>query len=60
MTTQRQPASTPNDPQQDDHDGDHQQNVNKATHGVRRDQTQQPQDEHHYGNGIEHDIDLSM
>jgi hypothetical protein len=55
-----QPASSANHSQQDNHDGDHQQNVNETAHGVGSDQAKQPQDEHNDGNGIEHDIDLSF
>jgi hypothetical protein len=40
-----QGSSSTNDVNQDDHDGDHQQNVNKATHGVGRDESQEPQDD---------------
>jgi hypothetical protein len=53
-------ALTIDDSEQDNHDGNHQQNVNEAAHGVRSDQPQQPQDEHYYSNGIEHDVDSFM
>jgi hypothetical protein len=46
--------------QQDDHDSDHQQDMDEAAHGVSSDQPEQPQDEHNNGNGIKHDIDLSV
>ena len=32
--------------------------MNEAAHGVRGNQPQQPQDEHYYSNGIEHDVDF--
>jgi hypothetical protein len=34
--------------------------MDEASHGVRGNQTKQPQDDHHYSNGIQHDIDLSI
>jgi hypothetical protein len=60
MTKYPQAASSVNHPQQDNHDSDHQQNVNETTHGVRSNHPQQPQDKHNDGNGIKHDIDLSI
>jgi hypothetical protein len=57
MTAKSIGALSPDYSQQDNHDRNHQQNVNEAAHGVRGDQPQQPQDEHYYGNGIEHDVD---
>jgi hypothetical protein len=53
-------ASSVNHPEQNYHDSDNQQNMNEATHGVRSDYPKQPQDEHNDGNGIEHDIYLSV
>jgi hypothetical protein len=53
-------TSTSDDPQQDNHNRDHQQNMNETAHGVRRDQSQQPQDKHYYGNGIKHFLHLSV
>jgi hypothetical protein len=47
------------DSDQYDHDRDHQQNVYEAAHGVRGNDSQQPQNEHDDGNGIEHDLFLS-
>jgi hypothetical protein len=47
-------------PQQDNHNSNHQQNVDETTHGGGCDQTQQPQDEHNYSNGIKHDFNLSL
>jgi hypothetical protein len=49
-------TSSLNHSQQDNHNSDYQQNMNETAHGVRRNQTQQPQDEHYNGKGIEHDI----
>lgn len=37
-----------------DDDGDHQKHVNKSADGVRRDESEEPQDQQHYCNGIEH------
>jgi hypothetical protein len=34
--------------------------MDETTHGVGSNQSQQPQDEHNDGDGIEHDIDLSI
>lgn len=51
-------SSTFDDPQQYNHNGNHQKNMDKATHGVSGDQSQQPQDKHDDSNGIEHDIVL--
>jgi hypothetical protein len=48
-----------NNSQQHNYNCDHQQNVDETAHGVRGNQTQQPQDEHNNGNDIKHDIDLS-
>jgi hypothetical protein len=60
MTKYSQAASSVNYSQQDNHDSDHQQNVNETAHGIRSNYPQQPQDEHNDGNGIKHDIDLSI
>ena len=49
-----QGLATTNDTQQDDHDGDHQQNMDKAADGSRTDQTDQPENYEYYCNGIEH------
>ena len=38
-------SSSADDVKQDNHDSDYQQNVNKATHGVGRDESQEPQDD---------------
>jgi hypothetical protein len=48
------------DSDQYDHDRDHQQNVYEATHGVRGNYSQQPQNEHDDCNGIKHDLFLSL
>jgi hypothetical protein len=48
------------DSDQYDHDRDHQQNVYEATHGVRGNYSQQPQNEHDDSNGIKHDLVLSF
>jgi hypothetical protein len=53
-------ASSSDDSQQDNHDGNYQQNVNETAHGVGSNQPQQPQDEHYYCNGIEHEVPLSL
>jgi hypothetical protein len=53
-------ASSSNHVHQYNHDSDYQQNVNEPTHGVRSYQPQQPQDKHNNGNGIKHDIHLSI
>jgi hypothetical protein len=34
--------------------------MNEATHGIRRDQAQQPQNEHYNGNGVKHITALSI
>jgi len=51
---------TVNQSQQNDYDSNHQQNVDETTHSVRSNQPQQPQDKHNNGNGIKHDINLSI
>src|SRR4030065_535914 len=51
-------VSPANDSKQDDHDGDHQQNVNETADGIGADQPQEPQDEQHNSDRIEHGITL--
>ena len=48
-------ASSADYSEQHNHDGDHQQDVDKATKGIGRYQPKQPQNEQNDGNGIEHD-----
>lgn len=50
--------SSLNNPNQYDDNGDDQQNVDKSAHGVRRNQSQRPQDNKYDCNGAEHDDDL--
>ena len=47
-------ASSADDSEQHNHDGDHQQDVDESAKGVGRYQPQQPQNEQNDGNGIEH------
>src|SRR5450759_3679949 len=42
------------DPEQDYHDGDNQENMDEAAHGVGSHQPQEPQDDQNDGNGIKH------
>jgi hypothetical protein len=51
-------VSPANDSKQDDHDGDHQKNVNETAYGVGGDQPQKPQDEQNNSDRIEHGIYL--
>ena len=47
---------TPTDnPQQNDHDGDYEQNVDKPAQRVGREQAQQPQNNEYDRNGIKHE-----
>jgi hypothetical protein len=48
--------SSADDPEQDNHDGDHQKDVNETADGVGSDQTKQPQDKQNNGNRIKHGI----
>ena len=53
--TGRSDRTSPADhPEQDDHDRDHQQDVDEAAHGEGRNEAQRPQDEKHDSNGVEH------
>jgi len=45
LTSGSESFSSADDVKQDHHDGNHQQNVNKATHGIGGDKTQEPQDD---------------
>ena len=47
-------ASTLNDTNQNDHDRDDQEGMNESAHGVRGNQTQNPEDHQDDGNGFEH------
>jgi len=46
-----QGLSSANDVKKDDHDGDHQKNVNETAHGVGRNQPQEPQDDQNNSDG---------
>jgi hypothetical protein len=55
FTLQRsQGASSADDPEQDDHESDHQENMNETAYGVGGDKSEQPQDEQNNSDGIEH------
>src|SRR5450759_2374974 len=47
-------AAPADDPEQDHHDGDNQEDMDEAAHGVGSDQPQKPQDDQNYGDGIKH------
>src|SRR5207237_5850907 len=47
------------DVHQDDHDGDHEKDVDQAPERVRAHETQDPEDEEDDGDGVEHGMGLS-
>ena len=46
--------SPADDSEQDDHDGDHQKNVDETAHGVGSDKSKKPQDDQNNSNRIDH------
>jgi len=47
-------SSTLNEANQNHHHRDDQENVNESAHGVRRDKTQNPEDNQNDGDGLKH------
>jgi hypothetical protein len=48
--------ATADHPEQDDHDGNNQENVDESAHGRGSNESQQPENDKNDGNGIEHGL----
>ncbi len=59
VNTLSQGLAAADDAQQDDHNGDHQQNMDETADGIRTDQSDQPQDYEYDCDGVKHGNFLS-